>query len=244
MGRYRCLFSFYGGKSKLAQLYPEPIHDLIIEPFAGGGAYSLRHCEKNVLLNDLDTKVYQIWKFVLSKNALDICLHYIPKTIKKGTKVSQILPSYVHLGLLYLLQAEANRGTQGARGVHDQVTTLGYSCWDRLRPRLKYWMNKIKHWKITNSSYENISNQNATWYIDPPYNNEAGRRYRECNIDYSKLADWVKTRKGQVIVCENKGAKWLPFKHVTQRRGIRSRYQKSTAIEVMYYQINGKEVRL
>ena len=29
--------------------------------------------------------------------------------------------------------------------------------------------------------------------------------------DYEALADWCRSRRGQVIVCENVGADWLPF---------------------------------
>jgi hypothetical protein len=30
---------------------------------------------------------------------------------------------------------------------------------------------------------------------------------------HAALGDWCKTRPGQVIVCENDGATWLPFRH-------------------------------
>ena len=31
-------------------------------------------------------------------------------------------------------------------------------------------------------------------------------------IDFEKLAAWCKEREGQIIVCENTKADWLPFK--------------------------------
>ena len=36
---------------------------------------------------------------------------------------------------------------------------------------------KIKHCDIRSGSYEEIKNQEATWFIDPPYNSNAGERY-------------------------------------------------------------------
>jgi hypothetical protein len=54
---------------------------------------------------------------------------------------------------------------------------------------------------------------------------------------YDCLKEWCKTRDGQVIVCENEGADWLPFSPVAKRRGITGRYQKSSATEVVW--VNG-----
>jgi hypothetical protein len=51
----------------------------------------------------------------------------------------------------------------------------------------------------------------ATWFVDPPYA-RAGRHYRFRVGDYQALADWCRTRHGQVIVCEQQGASWLPFR--------------------------------
>jgi len=46
------MFSYYGSKSKLAQHYPTPKYDTIVEPFAGAAGYSLYgdNWKKNVLL--------------------------------------------------------------------------------------------------------------------------------------------------------------------------------------------------
>jgi hypothetical protein len=52
----------------------------------------------------------------------------------------------------------------------------------------------------------------ATWFVDPPYNNRAGSYYIENSIDYVALGTWCHERRGQAIVCENEGADWLPFR--------------------------------
>lgn len=65
-------------------------------------------------------------------------------------------------------------------------------------------------WKIYNKNYEEIENKEATWFIDPPYE-EAGRHYKFNDLDYKNLANFCYFRKGQIIVCENKGACWMPF---------------------------------
>ncbi len=72
--------------------------------------------------------------------------------------------------------------------------------------QLKY----IRHWKIKKASFESIENREATWYVDPPYQ-QSGKRYIFKKIDYDLLAKWCKERQGQVIVCEQNDANWLEF---------------------------------
>ncbi len=231
---YRCMFSFYGSKSRIAHRYPVPVEDKIIEPFAGGATYSLRYSEKEVILCEKSRRVSAIWAFLLSPDVAR-WVSMIPMQVEKGSIVDNLIPD-APIGLVELLRAEANQGTQGARGVHKQVTMLGEKCWPRLVPRLRYWVPRIQHWKLIIGDYHAIGDTEATWFIDPPYNNPAGRRYQECNLDYSELAAWCRSREGQVIVCENLGADWLPFTPLVERQGIRSRYQKSKAMEVIYCQ--------
>ena len=72
---------------------------------------------------------------------------------------------------------------------------------------------KIKHWTIERKSYEDIDNEKASWFVDPPYRGRAGRAYKHSEIDFSSLALWCREREGQVLVCENSNSEpWLPFK--------------------------------
>ena len=107
--------------------------------------------------------------------------------------------------------------------------------WDeKHRKLLSEELFKIKHWEIKNESYENAENMEATWFCDPPYSGNGGKYYVDNKIDYKSLADWCKERKGQVIVCENEGADWLPFKPLVDLKG-----QKHNRKEVMWY---GEEI--
>jgi len=232
---FRTLFSFYGGKGSLSNLYPPPKHPTIIEPFAGGASYSLRYCDRQVLLIDTDPIVAEIWKFLLSPGALQQCRFWIPDTVKAGMKVTDIMPDDAPAGVIRLMQSEANFGTQGAIGIHNQITRIAAGNWPRLRRRLEHWLPRISHWRFGEADYTNAPDVEATWFIDPPYNNAAGSRYRHHDLDYHKLAEWAKGRRGQVIVCENAGADWLPFTPLAPRRGVVSSYQKSRAMEVIYH---------
>jgi 16S rRNA G966 N2-methylase RsmD len=234
---YKSVFSYYGGKGKMAQHYPAPTHDLIIEPFAGAAAYAWRYHERDVFVNDVDERTFAIWSFLTRDDALDIFETYVPKVVKKGQKVSEILGDGVNYpGLVELCRAEANQATQGAKGVHEQITSMcANKCWGVFVKKMPYIIPRIAHWKIGNVGYEDLPNEKATWFIDPPYANVAGARYRQNAINYGHLSEWCQGRWGQVIVCENEGADWLPFTPIDHKHlSIRSRYQRANAKEVVW----------
>jgi 16S rRNA G966 N2-methylase RsmD len=94
------------------------------------------------------------------------------------------------------------------------------------RERIAGQLSSIRHWKIAEADYAEAPDVRATWFVDPPYEG-AGRYYAHSRIDYAELAQWSRSRQGQVIVCENEGATWLPFrpfmtgKSVMRRAGSR-----------------------
>lgn len=232
---FKSAWSFYGGKSRIAHRYPKPEYPVIIEPFAGGAGYSLLHSAnvEQVILNDLDPKTCEMWRFLQRGDARK-WIDQVPNYVEPGQKVDQLgdWPP----GLLAILQAEANQGTQGAKGIHNQITKVGARCWPRIRPKLLEAYHKVADWIILEGSYEELNNLEATWFIDPPYQGPAGNRYRKGSdgVDYQALAEWSRSRKGQVIVCEGEGAEWLPFRPLVSRQGIRSKYQQSTRMEMVW----------
>ena len=83
---------------------------------------------------------------------------------------------------------------------------------ERRRYKIAQTASRIKHWRVTNASYESIPNTPATWFIDPPYACKAGRAYPHNAVDFPALAEWCRSRDGQVMVCENSDSPaWLPF---------------------------------
>lgn len=237
MSVYRSPFSYYGAKSKIAHLYPAPLRDTIMEPFAGAACYSFRYWERNVILNDVDPITYAIWRFLTSPAASDVVERFVPDTVTSGDKISEMVP-VADVGLVALLRAAANQGTQGTRSIRDVVTPMAAGCWNgRLKRKLMdVVIPRVRHWTVTNTDYAMLPDRTATWYIDPPYANAAGRVYRHAEIDYGALAKWAQSCTGQVIVCENIGAAWLPFEPLgTSARGIKSRYQRADAGEALYH---------
>lgn len=211
-GEIEKMFSYYGSKSKIVQYYPRPTtHDKIIEPFAGSARYSLRYWEKDILLVDKYKVIVDIWHYLQEASEKDIL--GLPR-LKYNEDLRDFNLSEIEINfLLYNYQ----QGTVG-----------GYKCskWgerDGYENILKISKNlyKIKHWKIIQGSYEDLENENATWFIDPPYF-RGGHKYKESNkkINFQELSNWCKSRNGQVIVCENTDAKWMEFKPIININGV------------------------
>jgi site-specific DNA-adenine methylase len=213
------MFSYYGSKSKIAKFYPKPEYETIIEPFAGGAFYSLFHKNKNIVLNEKNSVISNIWDFLINTATKEEVLAV--RDFYLGQNISELKVSKPHKDLIGFC---INRGSTAPRNIVPK-----WSCQVKSRPdwastpyfRLTEIANSIesvKHFQIFNKSYEELDNVEATWFIDPPYQ-YGGEFYTENDINFDKLAEWCKTRKGQVIVCENDKANWLDFKPLINIQG-------------------------
>lgn len=205
------MFSYYGSKSKIVQYYPSPSCDKIIEPFAGSARYSLRYWEKDILLVDKYKVIVDIWHYLQRASEKDILgLPYL----KKGMDIRTLNLSKDELLLMSMYATRSS----SPRYTVSKFADFNHSA--DARKILAKNLYKIKHWKIIQGSYEDLENQNATWFIDPPYQ-YGGEHYRESNknLDFLSLANWCKSRLGQVIVCENTKANWMDFKPIIQIQG-------------------------
>lgn len=193
------LFSYYGSKSKLIHHYPGPRHARIIEPFAGSARYALRWFDRDVLLVDCRDVVIETWRYLQAASPADILGLPEPKPGDDWGKLNLSRGERLLLGWL------AGRGASHPRSKAQQ-----FCHFSRDKKSIAGQLYKIKHWKIEQGDYRDIPNQEATWFIDPPYSH-GGHSYRTPALDYAALAGWCQSRQGQVIVCENTKADWLPF---------------------------------
>ncbi len=225
----RPFFGYYGGKWRDAvKHYPPPEHATIVEPFGGSAGYSLRYPTRRVILCELDPTLAGMWKYLTKVLAREILA--IPD-LAPGQSVDD-LPICAEAKAL--VGFWLNRGVSAPRKRPSKWMRDGIrpgSFWgERVRTTIAAQLQAIRHWEVHNCSYEEcpIPRGNATWFIDPPYQ-RAGTHYRfgSQDIDYSELANWCMSRRGQVIVCENAGADWLPFRLLddvkTTRNGHRSK---------------------
>lgn len=216
------MFSYYGSKSKVVDYYPPPKHNKIIEPFAGSARYSLKYFENDILLVDKYNVIIDIWKYLQKCSKNDILSLPTPKL---GDKLNiedfDSEPSF--LLMCYIIKSGNSKPAFVVcknRGLEGQI--------DRIKKQISENLFKIRHWEIIQGDYKKLKNECATWFVDPPYQ-FGGEHYQESsnNIDFKKLGRWCKSRKGQVIVCENTKADWLPFKPMKQMQGTKHKTMES-----------------
>lgn len=213
------MFSYYGAKSRIAKYYPKPLYDTIIEPFAGAANYSLLYANKNCILYDKYEVVIRIWKWLQTQTAESI--NELPRL--RSQPITHIQP----IEAQWWLSFQSNQGTAKPRNWAGSIGSRTYSAVMRD-------IEKINHWQCIVGDYTECPDIQATWFIDPPYSNTK-HDYVHANIDYTRLAEWVLTRKGQVIVCERGKATWLPFSTFREySRGQHEGYDK----ELIYYRVN------
>ena len=232
------MFNYYGSKFKVSKFYPSPLHDLIIEPFAGAASYSVLHRHKKVFLNDSYKTIADIWRWLIEEATQNEIMENCHFT--DGQSIKDLNLKIPHKNLIGFC---INRGSAAPRNIVQR-----WSCQSKLDPDLasstKYRLleiaktiKHIKHWSVQCDDFKSLPNVRATWFIDPPYQH-GGEHYVENKINYNELAHWAKSRMGQVIVCENLSANWLEFQPLRMNQGQR---KKST--EAIFYQIDGKEIK-
>lgn len=194
----------------MAKNYPKPLYKTIIEPFAGAAGYSLMYPEKDITLYDNYEPVVMLWNYLIKvkkEEILNLPLDCNGYSFCKEHPVSDCniaLESKILIGF-WLTESQ----TSSSR--YPLSKSRGGNWTERKRTMLANQVDYIKHWKVENKSYDKIEfNQKCTWFIDPPYC-QAGKRYRNNNINYQQLGTWCKERQGQTIVCEQSGANWLEF---------------------------------
>jgi len=205
--RLRPFWSYYGSKWKLAPKYPAPAHGLIVEPFAGSACYSLLHCDLQVLLVDCFEPIVQTWQYLIRASEAEILA--LPD-LEPG-QTAEDLPICEEARLLVRWWCNRAQSTP-ARRPSTWMANYPEKHWSQpMRERIASQVHRIRHWEVRHGDYRDIEDLQATWFVDPPYDG-AGRYYRgRHDLDFGALGEWCRSRRGQVVACENEGATWLPF---------------------------------
>lgn len=221
-------FPYYGSKLRAAKKYPEPLYDSVIEPFAGGAGYSTHHWQRQVLLVDSNPDIVDTWKFLVGATADDIAA--IP-----------LLEPEQPLDELNLERGPALLvGWWCVRASATPRKKLSSWCgkwpdrfWGaKIRDRIAAQVDKISHWAVKQADYIWAQSGPATYFVDPPYQS-GGHVYPRHTIDYEALATWCRQLEGQVLVCEQTPATWLPFVEFYKHKGI----QKEERTELIYQRL-------
>lgn len=205
----RSFFPYYGAKYGLASTYDKPKYPIVVEPFAGAAGYSLFWETPVALLVERYDRLSAVWDWLIHVPE-DVFLR-LPDEFDNLAYTMAAGPDRDFLGFW------ANPGS-----AQPKLTATTRCSWNgTIKKTLAKQLHKIRAWQVFRGSYADISPPASehTFFVDPPYYH-AGQYYHvpSKTIDYAHLAAWCRQLRGQVIVCENAGATWLPFRdHVTIR---------------------------
>ena len=167
-----------------------PVHDTIVEPFAGSAAYSLRgdNWQRRVILCDLDVRVAAVWQYLLQASSKDILA--LPD-LMEGQSLDEFQS---------LTQAERRLIGFALRPDSGPRKTAGkYNRWPANKPYVASVVPRIKHWRFIHGDYRTLDallpNSKASWFVDPSFQT-GGEFYRHHEIDYPRLQEWCRQRKG------------------------------------------------
>jgi hypothetical protein len=239
MGDLKPFFCFFGGKFRAAKKYPRPKYGRIVEPFAGGAGYATRHHQLDVILCDVDPILYGVWHYltrVSRAEVLALPLLIAGEDVQTLTHIPQEARWLIGFWLNKGMTAPCRTLSAAAAGMVESGRSAVY--WGApVRERIASQVEYIRHWKVVNDSYAEASNFPATWFVDPPYQ-KRGVRYRfgSKGIDYTALGAWCRARQGQVIVCEQHGADWLPFEDFGACKSMSGALRDGSSHEVVYVQ--------
>lgn len=225
-------FTFYGGKNRAARHYPSPEYEMVAEPFAGSAGYSMNYPDLQVVLSDIDPVISGTWQYLVSVTPDEIIS--LPD-IEIGQDVRDLSVSQ---GAEWLIGWWLNKGSdRPGRTPSAWMKEYPRQFWGpAIRDRIAGQLHYIRHWTVLTRPYWEAPDVEATWFVDPPYI-QAGHHYRHGSrqMDYAALAEWCKTRQGQVMVCEADEADWLPFRPLVKMKGTEGSHKVNRArMEVIW----------
>lgn len=197
------MFAYFGRKLRLGPLYPPPKYDLVIEPFAGSMAYTLLHKPPQAIGIEANPLVVETWHRICTLSEQEILDYPLPEVGEQCHDhwlIQAAHSEHASTAVTRQWTTRMNRDAQSQKRYAARhlpyATTIDY---------------RLGH-------YLDAPDVEATWFVDPPYQH-VRQGYLRHSLDYNELSDFCKSRKGQVIVCEQEGADWLPFEFLSEIKG-------------------------
>lgn len=221
-----------GGKSKvvkklLAPRFPE-FSGNYFEPFIGGGSVSLfiaqMYPDKDIYINDLNTKLYQFWQFLqaapeeLVKSLHSIRDAFNPEDENKGKELLERMTEALYEGDGNLLKIAAsyyvlNKISFSGMTEHGSLSKSAYKkTFNHNNIERILEINSImKNFKITNQHFNEFMikpEENDFTFLDPPYMIESSNLYGKNgeihkDFNHKDFLNSVKTLKGKWMITYN-----------------------------------------
>lgn len=220
----RSPFRYPGGKTWLIPTVrkwlkqEQKIVSELIEPFAGGGIVSLtavfERLADHVIMVEKDEEIAAVWEVILyGKNkwladkilSYDLTIDNVKSELDKPNKdlhdiaFCTILKNRIfHGGILAKGSGMIKKGENGKgiasrwypKTLRDRIIAIGY-----VKDRIKF---------ITGDAFkvleQNLSNDKAYFFIDPPYTLAGKRLYTYYDIDHERLFDLTAHLKGKFML--------------------------------------------
>lgn len=220
----RPFFPYYGSKWNIARHYPRPVHQVTVEPFAGAAGYATFYNVVSARLIDKDPIIAGVWKYLIGVSVAEILA--LPEMPEVGDNVDNYrLPQEAK----WLIGFWLNRGSaqpKKSRTAYSARTDRAQLNWGpRAKERIATQLPALADWTVMEGSYDCAPNDEATWFVDPPYGDK-GKYYRVGFRDFAGLSFWAASRRGRLIVCEGPDAAWLPFKPLGSFKSSTGRAQE------------------
>lgn len=225
-------FSYYGGKWRIAKRYPPPEFGHIIEPFAGAAGYATRYPDADVTLYDANPIIVGMWDYLIHVSRADVLR--LPIGIEHVDDLGRVPQEAKWLVGWWFNKGTATPHYTPSTWMRSGVRPKSY--WgEEIRERIARQVDRIRHWTVALADYSEIPiTDSATWFVDPPYIGLDGTHYAAKVTDYLALGAWCRALPGQVIVCEQAGANWLPFTPFHTAKNSPGRGAASTVKEVIW----------
>jgi hypothetical protein len=153
------VFYYYGRKGRAASTYPAPEYSVVIEPFAGSMAYSLHWQPPSAMGIERDSKVHALWHRLVNMSAEEIETFPAPVLGKRA-----IDPWY--------LQAVSSKDKLSVR--YRTVNEFMIVHFERQRRLALKRLDYARTVLYALGDYRQAPDIEATWFIDPPYQDVKG----------------------------------------------------------------------
>jgi len=225
-------FSYYGAKWTAAKYLGAPRRDVVVEPFAGSACYSTRWAPKKAILVDVSHDIVALWDWLIHGSVADV--EALPDTFECIDEVTALPAGPSLLVRFWIAKGRAEASGALSPWYFRYRNATDCRVWGpAVKARIIEQKPMIAGWHVMHGDYTKAPDVEAHWHIDPPYSGAPGRRYPHDTIDFAALAEWSRSRRGAVDVCENEGADWLPFERlcdVVSSRGRRDGHRSAEAV--------------